>query len=224
MQDQLNASELGTKDYWDQVYNRELSNFEEIADVGEIWFGEDVEDRVVDWIEENIKDTEVNIIELGCGNGHLLLRLNQIGYHNITGVDYSENGISLARQIAQSQNASNIDYGVCDILSPDLCTDLAKYDVVLDKGTFDAISLMPGKDQIDAKEIVNQYASNVSNMLTESGLFIITSCNWTREELERKFSQHLKVTGQIRHPTFKFGGVEGQVVSTVLFQKKSSNL
>lgn len=31
-------SELGTKEYWDSLYDRENKNFQENGDIGEIWY------------------------------------------------------------------------------------------------------------------------------------------------------------------------------------------
>ena len=33
----LPASKLGTQEYWNDVYDREISTFEDIGDEGEIW-------------------------------------------------------------------------------------------------------------------------------------------------------------------------------------------
>lgn len=53
-----------------------------------------------------------------------------------------------------------------------------------------------------------------------SGLFVITSCNWTEEEIITHFSQDFDVKTVIPTPQFKFGGKVGSVVSSVVFVKK----
>jgi hypothetical protein len=45
----FNPSKLGTKDHWEHEYTRELDNFREIGDEGEVWFGYHVQTKVVDW-------------------------------------------------------------------------------------------------------------------------------------------------------------------------------
>lgn len=78
------------------------------------------------------------------------------------------------------------EWQVCDILntseSSALCTG-KKFDVCLDKGTYDAISLNPE----DAKGCRGKYIDNVFSLLAASGLFIICSCNWTKTELLEQF-------------------------------------
>lgn len=54
-----------------------------------------------------------------------------------------------------------------------------KYNLLLDKGTFDAISLM----EDFGSTIQQQYLTATSEMLEENGLFLIATCNWTREEI-----------------------------------------
>lgn len=60
---------------WDQHYKREVSNFAECNDIGEVWFGEDSAFKMVRWIERNVEDTSARIADLGCGNAHLLFEL-----------------------------------------------------------------------------------------------------------------------------------------------------
>ncbi len=74
-----------------------------------------------------------------------------------------------------------------DIVAP-LGQDLTSgFDVVIDKGTFDAISLR--KDADDAKK---RYRENVNSALgigkLQGQLLILISCNFTREELVEYFA------------------------------------
>ena len=59
-----------------------------------------------------------------------------------------------------------------------------KYDVVVDKGTFDAITLMENF----GTEIRQRYLTTLTNMLIDRGLFVIATCNWTQEEI----TQHME--------------------------------
>ncbi|KAI1743608.1 hypothetical protein F4680DRAFT_456748 [Xylaria scruposa] len=68
------------------------------------------------------------------------------------------------------------------------------WDVVLDKGTFDAISLSAETlDNVDAdgglRRISEAYGARVLPLVREGGLFLITSCNWTEAELRSWFEE-----------------------------------
>jgi len=57
------------------------------------------------------------------------------------------------------------------------------FDVCLDKGTYDAISLSPSNPE-EQKAV---YVQSSATLLKASGLLIIASCNWTEEELKKQF-------------------------------------
>lgn len=63
--EELDSSELGTKDYWDKSYNTEINNYKSHGDVGEVWFDEDSQIRVINWLIRNEIPEESNIIDLG---------------------------------------------------------------------------------------------------------------------------------------------------------------
>ena len=67
------------------------------------------------------------------------IELYEAGFHNVDGVDYSENAINLAIKLAQDSDITDLNFFKCDILSslqPELVN---KYMVCVDKGTYDAI-------------------------------------------------------------------------------------
>ena len=67
---------------------------------------------------------------------------------------------------------------------------IGQIDVVLDKGTYDAISLSPN----EAKTKRKAYNESVLKLLKKDGLFIIVSCNWTQDELKDQFSSGLSTS------------------------------
>lgn len=218
--EELNGSELGTKEYWEQAYEREIKNYHNHGDVGEIWFDEDSQIRVINWImkQDDIED-DVRIIDLGCGNGMILIELAREGYTNLLGVDYSPKAVELAQSIAKDQDLK-IEYKVADLMNVESCKDLGVFGIVHDKGTYDAISLCPD----NPKEKRELYMESVRNMMDEEqSLFIITSCNWTEEELIKSFEGKFEKKCSIPTPSFKFGGKVGSVVTSIVFKKVLEN-
>ncbi|GAA6060361.1 hypothetical protein JCM10212_004545 [Sporobolomyces blumeae] len=101
----LPPSKLGTKDHWDGVYEREVRMFKDIGDEGEVWFGEDSAQDMVEWAEEHFPQTDGRILDVGTGNGQLLFAFSAAGYTNLTGIDYSPLSIELAESILASRRS-----------------------------------------------------------------------------------------------------------------------
>ncbi|KAK7690916.1 hypothetical protein QCA50_006019 [Cerrena zonata] len=228
------SSKLGTKAHWDDVYSTEIDNFETIGDEGEIWFGEDSMEKMVDWVVDNIpKDPNPSILEVGSGNGALLFALVEAGFNpdRICGVDYSEHAVSLAKAISSSKDiegADHVTFAVCDFLSnfpaplhevPDASQrNPDVWDLVLDKGTFDAMALME-KDASGGSPS-DSYPSRIVQVVKPGGYFLIVSCNFTEDELRKKFEAvGLEFNSRIEFPSFSFGGKSGNVYSGVAFHK-----
>lgn len=147
----------------------------------------------------------------------MLVELYREGYKNLTGVDYSENAIELAKQIAADQNME-ITYNVVDLLNADEIAqkfDGKKFDIVHDKGTYDAISIHPE----NPAEKRQKYIQSLYNLTSDNGLLILTSCNWTEAELCTSLSGKFALYKTIPTPTFKFGGSVGSVVTQIVFKK-----
>ncbi|XP_034480083.1 EEF1A lysine methyltransferase 2-like [Drosophila innubila] len=217
---ELEGSELGTKEYWETSYTREIRNYKSHGDVGEIWFDEDSQQRIVNWLlkQESIDKQSARVIDLGCGNGMFLIALGNEGFTQLTGVDYSPKAVELAKGIAKDQSL-NITYDVADLTQSE-APELGTYNIVHDKGTYDAVSLCPD----NPKEKRTNYLETVSKLLQdEESLFIITSCNWTEEELLTSFEDLFVKHCSIPTPTFKFGGKVGNVVTSVVFKKRPNN-
>ncbi|ORY28734.1 hypothetical protein BCR33DRAFT_666851 [Rhizoclosmatium globosum] len=202
----FSTSKLGTKKHWDECYEREITNFEEIGDIGEIWFGEDSVVKMMDWCEEHQPDLDVKTIDLGCGNGHILFEMSELGYTNLHGVDYSPASITLAEKIHQtSYPDASITWAPLDFMpfsatSPPPPEYNHTFQLAVDKGTFDAISLANGVVESDDGTPVNV-------------------CNWTEAELKEGFKEYFTFHSRKKYPTFTFGGVEGQTVVTVAFKR-----
>jgi SAM-dependent methyltransferase len=104
------------------------------------------------------------------------------------------------------------------------------WDVVLDKGTFDAISLSSALDD-RGRRINEGYRDRALRLVRDGGLCLITSCNWTEEELEKWFVRDgaggdgdtdedgFEKVARIQYRSFSFGGIKGQTISSVCFRK-----
>ncbi|GMH30608.1 hypothetical protein Nepgr_032451 [Nepenthes gracilis] len=255
------SSMLGLQSYWDSTYSDELANFREHGHTGEVWFGVDVMETVASWtkrlcidisqrstsnqVDNDAKDEPAemkeqdlsswSVLDIGTGNGLLLQELAKHGFSDLTGIDYSEDAINLARALAGRDRFANINFLVDDILETKL---ERQFSLVMDKGTLDAIGLHPDGP---LKRIM--YWDSVAKLVAPGGVLVITSCNSTKDELMQEvenFSQRrttvfherevaadqepvkrsppFQYVDHIRtYPSFMFGGVVGSRVATVAF-------
>lgn len=225
MIEELGESKLGTKAYWDEIYSNELNQYAECGDEGEVWFGKRTANLMVQYVAKHIPDKTIRIIDLGCGNGHLCQSLAAKGYNNVLGVDYSADAINLCLNIAKDDETgfSPPDYKTVDILDmKSLSGEL--FQVVLDKGTFDAVSLMPYKDDGQITP-ADEYVLNLDRIMGPEAIFVLTSCNWTQTELVSRFQdsknwkdRHFCLVDVIPHASFSFGNATGQQVTTLVFK------
>ncbi|KAL7141645.1 hypothetical protein ABFS83_08G067700 [Erythranthe nasuta] len=250
------SSMLGFQSYWDAAYADELTNFREHGHAGEVWFGSNVMENVASWTKNLCLEISQHhspgtnclpagqpekdlsgwsVLDVGTGNGLLLQELSKQGFSDLTGSDYSEGAIDLARKLADRDGFSNIKFLVDDALDTKLDR---KFQLVTDKGTLDAIGLHPDGP---IKRIM--YWDSISGLVASGGLLVITSCNSTKDELIQEvesFNQRRKISSQeqenavdqdaggrdttfqyidhIRsYPTLMFGGSVGSRVATVAF-------
>lgn len=202
--------------------------------------------------EEGLLSPDVStFLDLGTGNGHMLFALRYPEDNDdedesttawsgeMVGVDYSAASIDLARRIASqrhdredsSTEQAHLRFETWDLLtqppgpwlSPSPCT----FDVVLDKGTFDAVSLMHNTDE-SPRHPCDIYREKAIPLVKEGGFLVITSCNWTRDELvgwlvgeQEKGGQGLELFREATYPSFTFGGKKGQSVVTLIFRRRA---
>lgn len=134
------------------------------------------------------------------------------------GVDYALASVELARRIAGQKNL-DVEFEVWDIMGDENHWLGELFDVVLDKGTFDAVCLNAEAD-VDGRRTCERYRDKVEKLVKPGGRFLITSCNWTEKELGEWFGGgDLVVEGRVEYPTFSFGGMKGQSVYSVCFRR-----
>ncbi|KAF9690899.1 hypothetical protein EKO04_011190 [Ascochyta lentis] len=236
----LNTSELGTKSYWDAAYTTERQNFSSNPDdEGTIWFSDaGAEERMLAFLENlsdagqlrkdaSSDDTPTRFLDLGTGNGHLLFALREEEWEGqMVGVDYAPQSVRLANEIRDSKGEGygDIQFHEWDLLGEEPGAWVAGgFDVVLDKGTFDAICLAQETDA-QGRRLCEGYREKVEKLITKGGRFLITSCNWTEDEVKGWFDVEggeLVYESKAKYPSFTFGGKTGTSVCTLCFRRKA---
>ncbi|KAI8541908.1 hypothetical protein RHMOL_Rhmol08G0097200 [Rhododendron molle] len=247
------TSMLGFQNYWDSAYANELANYREHGHAGEVWFGADVMETVASWTKSLCTDNSqghlVNhvgnekcglvgdsdkdfstwsVLDIGTGNGLFLQELAKQGLREMDFADRLNNASLVS---VTKRNMGQVD----DVLETKL---ERKYQLVMDKGTLDAIGLHPDGP---IKRIM--YWDSVSRLVASGGILVITSCNSTKDELVQEVNYYnrrrigasqeagtredqtangdsppFRYLDHVRsNPTFMFGGSVGSRVATVAF-------
>lgn len=229
---------------WDSFYQKEIQNFHnDPNDTGECWFEDsDAESKIIDFILEKLQEGAdysrgaacLDIVDLGTGNGHLLFELSRELHHeygvnysfSYTGIDYSLDSVAFARQVAARMDPPvAFKFEQVDLLHPTdpfIVQNADGFDILLDKGTLDAIALNTAElDAFDGKIGQDVYADQVARLMHSKLLLLITLCNFTESELARIItaSGKLAVCDRIKYPTFRFGGADGSTICTLGFQR-----
>lgn len=184
------------------------------------------------------------MLDLGCGNGSSLFELRIDGgfLGPMIGIDYSQHSVDLARKLwAQHLSQQEVDdtEGSISFEQIDFMKERphdkswwpeSGFDLVLDKGTFDAVALSAETFERDGKELrlVEAYPEKAMQMVKPGGFLFVTSVNWTEEELTQWFTKGhgingaLKLYGKVDYPVYDYGGRTGQALASVCFCKSSS--
>ncbi|ODN96277.1 hypothetical protein I350_08288 [Cryptococcus amylolentus CBS 6273] len=250
--EELPPSKLGTKEHWDSVYEREVRVFDDCGDEGEVWFGEDSVRKMRKWAHANLPSslTPLRVLECGSGNGTLLLSFLTSpeppaqSFH-LTGIDYCLSAKTLAESVEKSRreelededeledeqavNEVTAEWRVGDLLRDDFKGET--WDLVMDKGTYDALCLSNDPVEEDERKGLPSevYPERITKLVKPGGFFLITSCNFTEEEIKERYGKEdlgmsfstTQILSSVPHPTFSFGGKKGSTVCTVAFKKSS---
>lgn len=249
----------------------EDSDDDEDSDPGTSWFTEhNAPEKVLQFLTsekfplapQNLQGSsrQPTILDLGTGNGSMLALLRDKGEFKgqMVGVDYSGKSVELARRLWPAEGLGEVRFEEWDILgvSGGDFEEEGKmprwfigggFDIVLDKGTFDAVSLSDetvveeegGGGGVDGerkgsrvvqRRVCERYPGIARRLVKKGGFLVVTSCNWTEEELVKWFTgppgedkrdgDKLVVWDRVDYPRFKFGGQEGQGVCTVCFKRE----
>lgn len=131
-------------------------------------------DKMVEWSQCNVPhSSQPSVIEIGSGNGTLLFALAKAGYAptKLTGIDYSADAINLAKAISTKRDINGIAFTESDFLKDDL-HEHNLWDLVLDKGTYDAIAL--GAKDEHGQSPATRYPAQLTKLIKPGGYFLIT--------------------------------------------------
>ncbi|KAL8900568.1 MAG: hypothetical protein Q9207_005629, partial [Kuettlingeria erythrocarpa] len=223
---------------WDTTYTHDLvTHAQTPSHTGTTWFADArASQKTLSHLlslRPPLSPTTTTFLDLGTGNGEMLFLLRSEGGFTgpMLGIDYSAASVALAERIAAQKGfgRSEVRFREWDILGGEWEEgEEGIWDVVLDKGTFDAVTLSAETDA-EGRRICEGYRAKVLSMVKKGGRFLVTSCNWTGEELRAWFEGRgdgdahevgsFEWEGTVRYPSFRFGGLTGQSVSGVCFRR-----
>ncbi|CAK1603562.1 unnamed protein product [Parnassius mnemosyne] len=150
--------EFSDKDYWNKFFKKRGNKAFE-------WYGEYIE--LCEHLHKYIKQKDAILIA-GCGNSSLSADLYDIGFSNITNIDVSE--VVIKQMKAANLERTNMKFLLMDALNMTFAND--EFNVVLDKGTLDA--LMPDESK-ETIERVDQYFAEIKRVLKLGGRYLCIS-------------------------------------------------
>ncbi|KAL4635962.1 endothelin-converting enzyme 2-like [Arapaima gigas] len=146
-------------EYWDERYEKEES-FE--------WFGD--LSKFQHLLERHVHK-EDNILVLGCGNSSLSFNMYQRGFCSITNIDYS--GVCIETMAKRHADCQEMQWLKMD--ARHLAFSESTFDVVLEKGTLDAMTVEekdPWNVSAETAGLIHQVLKEISRVLKPGGRFI----------------------------------------------------
>jgi len=154
-------SHFSSKTYWDDFFvkwKRSTTSEESFE-----WYGTWSDVRLI----VKARCQSCKVLNIGCGNSSLAEDMLHDGFTEIVSVDFSEIAINEMKKKTAGQ--PGLSFEVMDILDlKEAWTDT--FDVVMDKGTLDAMIHDDDKDAISSKLF-----SQLSKVLKDGGLYICIS-------------------------------------------------
>jgi len=119
--------------------------------------------------EKKIKTTDA-ILNIGCGTSQLEFQLSGKGFHNITNIDIDEDVLKKKKVQAAKLLDSQMVYDCCS--ADNLPYEDNRFDVVIDKGTMDALLPVESVPE-DCKNFVNKMLAEIFRVLKNQGHYIL---------------------------------------------------
>ncbi|KAM6160625.1 EEF1A lysine methyltransferase 4 [Erethizon dorsatum] len=179
--------------YWDQRYRgaADSAHYE--------WFGNFSSFRAL--LEPELRP-EDRILVLGCGNSALSYELFIGGFPNVTSVDYSS--VVVAAMQARYAHLPRLRWETMDVRA--LCFPDGSFDVVLEKGTLDALlagEQDPWTISSEGVHTVDQVLSEVSRVLVPGGRFV--SMTSAAPHFRTRHYAQTRYGWSLRHATYGSG-------------------
>lgn len=152
-------SRFSKADYWEERYKKTTKEFD--------WFGtwnSDTAIRIKPEVEPFFPSQINSILNIGCGNSRLGEELYKDGYKGIMNIDISQSAVDkMSQKFAGNSELSFMQMDITNMTFAD-----ASFDVVMDKGTLDALytGLPAG---------VKLAVAHIYRMLTPGGVFVSMS-------------------------------------------------
>jgi len=176
------SSRFGRQEYWDQLYQQQ-GNFSWYTGWGDL----------EPFLQELIPSTLSSIILPGVGNDAMLVDMYKAGYQTITAFDYAPEGIARCQEMLAQQNIPHVvlennydntiknDQATVVTLFVGDATNLQhqlpneSFDVVLEKGTLDAIVQYSSGAGSSGQDNMELALAELTRILKPQGLFLSVS-------------------------------------------------
>lgn len=99
---------------------------------------------------------DIAILDLACGHGGLIHNLKKSGYRNVTGVDISQEQVSVAHRL-----------GIPEVE----CRSITQFLLQADKGSFDVVFLMDILEHLEPQETMDLF-DNIHRIIRDNGLLV----------------------------------------------------
>ncbi|XP_040840189.1 eEF1A lysine and N-terminal methyltransferase isoform X2 [Ochotona curzoniae] len=153
------SKEFGSVDYWEKFFQqRGKKAFE--------WYGTYLE--LCGVLHKYIKPRE-KVLVIGCGNSELSEQLYDVGYQDIVSIDISESAIKQMRE-RNATRRPQMSFLRMDMTQMDFPS--ASFQVVLDKGTLDAVLTDEGEKTLQQ---VDRMLAEVGRVLQVGGRYLCIS-------------------------------------------------
>lgn len=154
-----NNEDYREQTYWDTRYQKE-DKYD--------WFSSYISFQHL--LSQDVKPTD-KILTLGCGNSTLSEEMYKDGYRLITNTDFSP--VVIEKMAAKHKDLQDMTWLVMDIC--DLQFEPGSFDVVLEKGTLDALMVHekdPWDISVETLEKIDTILNQVKTILKPGGKFI----------------------------------------------------